>query len=110
MGNINIRKIKNGNPAIDLSGRVRRRYLGDDGVEYPGPEAPTKSSSFSWNNLVTQIGSSISSIFGGLTALKASQANADYQYTQQKQTNTMLWVGIAVVAVIVIGLIVFLRK
>lgn len=94
---VNIKDIKKGKPAIDLN---RRRFRNNaDG-----------NNKFDWNNLVTQIGSSISSIFGGLTTLKASQANQQYQYQQQKQTNTALWIGVAVVAVVVIGLIVFLRK
>jgi hypothetical protein len=100
MNNINIKDIKKGSPAIVLTRRQFRRNA----------DGESSGNTFDWNNLVSNIGSSISSIFGGLTALKSSQYNSQQQYQQQKSTNTALWIGIAVVAVIVIGLIVFLRK
>ena len=70
----------------------------------------SSNSSFSWNNLISTLGNTISSVFGGLTSAKQLEAMQNAQMYQQRNNNSMLWVGIGVVAVIVIAIILLSRK
>lgn len=87
---------------------IRRRNA--DGFVGP-PEPPAKTeSSFDWNNLVSTLGSSISSIFNGLTGVKQAETLSNQQRYSNNNTNSILWIGIAVVAVIVVVIIMSTRK
>ena len=82
-----------------------------NGVSAPNdiPNAP-KSNSFDWNNLVSTLGDSISSIFGGLAGIKQAQLYQNQQNYDTRNTNSLLWIGILVVAVIVVAIILVSRK
>jgi hypothetical protein len=83
-----------------------------NGVEYPGPEpaASNTKSGFDWNNLISTVGNSFSSIFGGLAGMKNAEASANYRQYQQQKNNGLLWIGLAVVAVIVVVVVMVSRK
>jgi hypothetical protein len=86
--------------------------------EHMGPHTPNcplatntqKSGSFSWDNLISNLGGGITSIFGFLSKSKEQQGYQNYQQYQQQNKNNILWIGIAVVAVIVVVVIFATRK
>jgi len=90
----------------------RENFIDAYGREVVGPPAPntTQKEAFSWNNLVSTLGNSISSIFGGLAGMKNAEAAQNYRQYNQQGTNSLLWIGIAVIAVIVIVVIMVSRK
>jgi len=106
---LNIFRLQGSRPIMTIN---RRRNYVYNGVEYPGPEPPpaAQGETFSWNNLITQLGSSISSIFGGLAGMKQAEAQQQYNQYQTKNTSGWIWIGLAVVVVIVIVAIVLTRK
>ena len=112
---INIFRLQQNEPVLKMAAN-RRHANGDligptlpDGSFYSNTSTSNKES-FSWNNLVSTLGSSISSIFNGLSGMKNAEAAANYNQYQQKKSNSLLWIGIAVVAVIVIAIILVSRK
>jgi uncharacterized membrane protein YidH (DUF202 family) len=90
----------------------KRNFTNIYGQEEVGPprQNTTQKEVFSWNNLISTLGSSISSIFGGLAGMKNAEAAQNYQQYQRQKTNNMLWIGIAVVVVIVLVVIFATRK
>ena len=108
---INVFNLKPVRPIFRTS--VRRRNAGEvgptmaDGSFYSNTG---NSGKFNWNNLVSTLGDSISSIFGGLTGMKQAQMYQNSQMYQNRNTNTLLWIGIGVVAIIVIVIILLSRK
>jgi hypothetical protein len=101
--NVNIKNINSGRSPVDL--RANFRYHSNE----TGNEE-TKTKGIDWNNLITNVGNSFSSVFGYLTASKASQLQGGNNQQYKGNSNSVMWIGIAVVAVIVIGLVIFLRK
>ena len=97
---INIFRLQQNKPI--MVGRIRRHADGD--------VAEVNTGKFDWNNLISTIGTSISSIFGGLTASKQAELYQNQQQYQSRNNNTLLWAGMAVIVVIVIVVIMVSRK
>lgn len=75
-----------------------------------GTTGYTNKSSFDWNNLISNIGNNVSSLFDFLSWNKKAQTVENQYAYQQNSNNNMLWIGIAVVAVIVIAVVMVSRK
>ena len=117
---MNVRNISTGNKTFGRAGRrnhAKQTYAQYVATSMVPPiseamwNAQNKSGgSLDWNGLISSVGDSVSSVFGWLTASKQGQINAQYQQQQNRNNNSVLWIGLGVVAVVVVGLIVFLRK
>ena len=91
-----------------MSINQRRNYT-HNGVEYVGPPEASAASkqSFNWDNLISNVGGAVTSIFGFLTTSKQNEYGQ--YYPQQQRNNTVLWIGIAVV-ILIVGVVIFATR
>lgn len=86
--------------------------------EHMGPHLPScplnqasgNNNSFDWNNLISSVGNSLTSIFGYLGSKTGGSNNNNNWYNpQQKGTNAVLWIGIVVV-ILIVGVVIFATR
>ncbi len=93
-------------PYYNATGK-RNNYIGEDGVEYPGPE-PAKSGSNSnfwsnFSNVTNSLGSLFGNVAGGLSSIiGAKNTTVNYTTDPNQANRTGLYVGIGLVLLVLV--------
>jgi hypothetical protein len=88
----------------------KQNFIARSQKKHADGEDTSGSSKFDWNKLIENVGTTISSIFSGLTTAKTAAMNQQYYNETQRKSNTTMIIGIVVAVIVIVGILVYVRK